>query len=331
MEINPTIETIYFGGGTPSLLSELELETILTALHQHFNVAPNVEITLEANPDDLTREKLKSLLKLGVNRLSIGIQSIENEHLLYMNRAHSANEAIFCIEESLGIGFKHLNVDMIFGVPGLTTTNWTEQLQKISSYPIQHISAYALTVETKTALATFIKKGKSKPIDDTLTAEQFLLTASILESFGFEHYELSNYARNGEFSKHNTAYWQNKPYLGLGPSAHSYIQNERSWNIANNAIYFKNISGGIDFRESESLTIINRYNEYLMTGLRTKWGINLDYIAEKFGEVLLTHLINCLPNINDSFYVQTEKWIILTKEGWLWSDSILERLIVEEE
>jgi oxygen-independent coproporphyrinogen-3 oxidase len=323
---SPIIETIYFGGGTPSLLTEAEIGKLLNQLHQHFIISPNAEITLEANPDDINAEKLKALFNLGINRLSIGIQSLNDEHLQYMNRSHTAQEAIQCISDSLNMGFKQLNIDMIFGLPGLSTAHWEQQLKQISDFPVEHLSAYALTVEPKTALAKMLSKGNGKPLDDALTAEQFLLTSSILESFGYEHYELSNYARNQQYAKHNTAYWQNKPYLGVGPSAHSYFQHQRSWNIANNAMYIKNMEAGKPFSESENLTLKDRYNEYLMTGLRTQWGVNLPTIAQQFGKEYASHLKQSLTEINPTFYSQTDNQIQLTKQGWLWCDAILEQM-----
>lgn len=325
----PVIETIYFGGGTPSLLNERELASILEALHLHFNIASNVEITLEANPDDLTKTNLKTFQSSGVNRLSIGIQSFEEEHLAFMNRAHSAKEAIECLHNSYEVGFEHLNIDLIYGLPGLTNASWEAQLNQLEQFPIDHISAYALTVEPKTALDHMIQKGKIADLNDALIADQFLMTATFLAVLGFEHYELSNYAFNQQYSKHNTAYWQGKPYLGLGPAAHSYLHPVRSWNVANNAKYINAIENQLPFNETEVLDIKDQFNEYLMTGLRTKWGIDLQYIESHFGITYRKSILDKLPQLDQNLFQTNENKITLTKRGWLWSDSILTDLIAD--
>ncbi|MEZ5023880.1 MAG: radical SAM family heme chaperone HemW [Chitinophagales bacterium] len=330
MKKSYSIDTIYFGGGTPSILSRSEIEFILEKLRQHYDVSSTVEITLEANPDDLTKSYLTDLKEAGVNRLSIGIQSFDDDLLKYMNRAHTAEESWAAIQNSLTAGFESLNIDMIYGIPGLSTQQWETSLADLIRLPVNHLSCYGLTIEPKTALMDFIKKKKSAAPDDDLLVEQFMVASNFLEQNGFRHYEISNYALNDQFSKHNTAYWKGEPYLGLGPSAHSYQNNVRSWNIANNANYIKAIENNKSYFESENLAKTERFNEHIMTGLRTFWGINLDDIQQNFGAVYKNHLETQLHKIDPIHIKQmNDQTIKLSKTGWLWTDSILEQLFYD--
>jgi putative oxygen-independent coproporphyrinogen III oxidase len=271
------LETIYFGGGTPSLLSQREMDSIFEAIFKHYPIASqNIEVTLEANPDDLIPLKINELRSSPVNRLSIGVQSFSEVDLRFMNRAHNASEALACIQNAQQAGFENLTVDLIYGSPTTSHQQWAENLLTLVSLKIPHLSCYCLTIEPKTALAHQVKKGAAKPVDDEHAAQQFEHLMAATEHAGYEHYEISNFALPGWHSRHNAAYWQGKKYLGIGPSAHSYNGHSRQWNVANNANYTRSIqeAGHIPF-ELEVLTPVQRYNEYVMTGLRTVWGCSL--------------------------------------------------------
>jgi len=282
-EIIEPIETIYFGGGTPSLLEEKELFEIFEILYKNYQIIDNPEITLESNPDDLTLAKLKSFKNFPINRLSIGIQSFHNSELKMMNRVHSAEEALNSILNSQDIGFQNITIDLIYGMPHSSEQKWQYNLDTFLKLKIPHLSSYALTVEKKTALAHLIQIGKIGPIDEQLASDQFHTLRNFMISNGFEHYELSNFAKPNFYSRHNTSYWQNKSYIGFGPSAHSYNGMVRSWNISNNNTYIKNLVAGKLPKDEEILTTKDRYNEYIMTGLRTKWGVNILKIEHEFG------------------------------------------------
>ena len=303
------IETIYFGGGTPSVLELQELERLIQAVYDHYKVIENPEITLEANPDDLSKSRIIQLSKSPVNRLSIGIQSFFEEDLKLMNRAHNAQEAENCIEEAVQ-HFDNITIDLIYGIPGMGHDRWRANIQKALDYGLPHISSYALTVEPKTALEKLIQKGTVPQVDDSQAQEQFHILMDLLEEQGFVNYEISNFGKPGYFSKNNTAYWQGKKYLGIGPSAHSYDGLFRAWNIRNNSIYIKQIQQGILPSEKETLTVTDRYNEYVMTGLRTIWGVSKEKIAKEFG----TSYANYLEQ-------QSEKFI--EQQLLFWEDAIL--------
>ena len=277
------IETIYFGGGTPSILSLNEIEKILDAVYQNFTVVDNPEITLEANPDDLSENKIIELSKSKVNRLSIGVQSFFEHDLKLMSRAHNVTEAKKCLEIATKY-FSNISVDLIYGIPDCTNEQWTENIQTALSFGVPHISSYALTVEPETALESFIKKGIIKNVDDDKAEEQFVILTKELDKAGFIHYELSNFGKEGFFSKNNSSYWLGKSYLGIGPAAHSFNGEQRSWNVQNNAIYIKKISNNQLPIQRETLSVTDRYNEYVMTGLRTIWGVSLVKINTEFGE-----------------------------------------------
>ncbi len=322
------IETIYFGGGTPSLLTASELGLIFDALDAAFDIRPNVEVTLEANPDDLTSDKLADLRRTPINRLSIGIQSFAEADLRYMNRAHNAHEARTCLENTLQAGFTNLTVDLIYGTPGMSDAQWRENLHTLFELEILHISCYALTVEAQTALAHFIKTGKSTPVDEAQAARQFGLLTTEMKTHDYEHYEISNFCKSGNYSRHNTAYWQGKSYLGIGPAAHSFDGERRSWNVANNAKYMTEIQAGNLPFEIEELSPKDRFNEYLMTGFRTKWGCNLKKI-QIFGIGFERRFMEAVfPYLEKKMILREGDIFRLSDEGKFLSDGIISDLFV---
>ncbi len=321
-----TVETIYFGGGTPSLLSQKELEEILESVYDNYSIVDNPEITLEANPDDLSKSKILDLSKSAVNRLSIGIQSFFDADLKLMNRAHSAVEAELSLELARDY-FNNISIDLIYGIPGASNEQWAQNIEKALSFKVPHISSYALTVEPKTALASFIKKGLVENVDDEKAHDQFHLLKAKLEDEGFVHYELSNFGKEGYFSQNNSAYWQGKPYLGIGPSAHSFNGIQRGWNVRNNIKYIKALQQNQLPIEQETLTTTDRYNEYIMTGLRTIWGVSLDKIKNDFGTVYLDYLFEqAQVFINEHLLYIDDSHLRVTKKGQFLSDGIASQL-----
>lgn len=293
------LSSIYIGGGTPSMLSEELLLQLFHAIETHFIIESGAEITIEANPDDVNEQKLLSIKKTPVNRFSMGVQSFFDEDLKWMNRAHNAAESERSIKLIQDVGFTKISIDLIYGGPTLSNEHWQKNLEKINELALNHVSAYCLTAEPETALQIQINKGKQPPLDEEKTAVQFNMLVDFLERSGFTQYEISNFARNEEYAKHNTSYWQNKPYLGIGPSAHSFSGSERSWNVSNNQQYIRSILAGIIPNEKEILTTSNQINEYLMTGLRTIWGCNNSYIKNRFGDSVFSVLqAKLLPYIN---------------------------------
>ena len=286
---NETIETIYFGGGTPSVLDMDELTLLIDTVYQNYNVAEDPEITLEANPDDLSNERILAFSKNRINRLSIGIQSFFEDDLRMMNRAHNAEEAKACLTEATK-HFDNISVDLIYGIPGMSHDRWKQNIETALSFGVPHISSYALTVEPKTALKKLIQIGKIAQPSDDAAQEQFLILVEMLQERGFIHYELSNFGKPNYFSKNNSAYWLGKKYLGIGPSAHSYDGVSRSWNVSNNSLYLKSIQDNQLPSEVETLSMNDRYNEYIMTGLRTIWGVDLNRIEIEFGLETLIYL-----------------------------------------
>lgn len=285
-----TVTSLYFGGGTPSMLKVEEIRELIRTVYTHYKVAPDAEITLEANPDDLNPEKIRQLAGTAINRLSIGIQSFAEAGLKLMNRAHTAGEAKKSLETA-STYFNNISVDLIYGIPGMTPTQWQHNLETALSYPVSHIAAYALTVEPGTALAAFIKKGKVAPPDDGHARQQFFLLIERLEARNFIHYEVSNFGKEGFFSRHNSAYWQGKKYMGIGPSAHSYNGTQRSWNIASNPLYIAALAQDKRPATTETLSPKDRYNEYIMTGLRTIWGVSLTEIERTYGAAYKDRLL----------------------------------------
>lgn len=319
-----TIETIYFGGGTPSILLEDELQLIFDALYERFEFADEIEITLEANPDDITDEKLLCWKKMGVNRLSVGLQSFNKDELKWMNRAHSAAESLACIDKIKAAGFTNFSVDLIYGSPLLSNEDWKQNVQTVIEKGIPHISCYALTIEPKTILAKMIEAKKIATTDSEKQAQQFLLLMEWLSAAGYEHYEISNFAKPNLRSKHNSSYWQGKKYYGFGPSAHSFDGVRiRRWNIANNALYIQSIQkNGVPYEE-EALTQTQQLNEYIMTSLRTVEGLDLNYVKIKFGEAFSTKLTQQSAKYTSTKKVVLENLkIILTNEGKLFADGI---------
>ena len=319
---NEIVETIYFGGGTPSRLQIADLRMMINEIYNHYKICENPEITLEANPDDLSEEYLIQLLKIGINRLSIGIQSFFEEDLKMMNRAHNAEEAKACLQIATQY-FDNISVDLIYGIPGLSNEKWLENIETALSFGIPHISSYALTVEPKTALKKLIENGKIAAPKDEIAAEHFAILVKKLEENGFIHYELSNFGKKNFFSKNNSAYWLGKKYLGIGPSAHSYDGEKRSWNVANNAVYLKSIAEKKRPSESETLTKTDKYNEYIMTGLRTIWGISLGRIETEFGNLFLDYLHKQSAKfIEDDLLFINDNILRTTKKGKFLSDGI---------
>ncbi len=316
------LSSIYFGGGTPSILEKDDLQLIFNTISKYFSSSDDIEITLEANPDDLTKPKVEVLKALGVNRLSIGVQSFFDSDLQWMNRAHTSGEATDAIRNAQDVGITNLTVDLIYGSPYLTHKMWHENVERVLNMGIQHISAYCLTVEEKTALHHMIKKGRFKPLDQDHANEQFAFLIDILTKNGFEHYEISNFAKPGFRALHNTNYWLGAKYLGVGPAAHSYNGVSRSWNIANNKKYIDTITEGQLPLETEYLTPSMRYNEYVMTSLRTSWGVDAAQIQDLypdflpyFEEYIKKHLEKGMVWVHDGHYV-------LTHEGKFFADKV---------
>lgn len=316
------VETIYFGGGTPSILDASDLKRLIDAVYQNYKVAENPEITVEANPDDLSEERIIELANSPVNRLSIGVQSFFEEDLKLMNRAHNSAEAKKCLEIAAKY-FDNISVDLIYGIPGLTNARWKQNIQTVLNLNIPHISSYALTVEPKTALQKFIREGVIPQPDDALAHEQFLILVDTLEANEFIHYELSNFGKEDYFSRNNSAYWLGKKYLGIGPSAHSYDGISRSWNVSNNTLYLKSLEENRLPKEEETLTLTDRYNEYIMTGLRTIWGVSLDRIKRDFGRNHLDYLLqNAKRYLDDGKLVVENNVLRTTKKGKFFCDGI---------
>jgi oxygen-independent coproporphyrinogen-3 oxidase len=321
------IQSIYFGGGTPSVLNASELETILTTVRQHYVVAQDAEITLEANPDNLSLSYLQELLGLGVNRLSIGIQSFTEEHLQWMNRSHTAAQSLQCVLDAANVGFKDITIDLIYGLPQLNNSIWQEALDQALDLPINHLSAYSLTLESNTPYQKLVAQKKYLKPDDDNASEQFEILLAAIQKNGWDHYEVSNFCKTGNYSKHNTGYWQNKKYLGIGPSAHSYDGVHRMWNVASNTEYLQSLADQTYAPTTEILSHNDQVNEYILTGLRTKWGINLNILKTDF-----------LYDIETRFATEIQEWaannwvtvssnnLALTSSGFLFADHIASEL-----
>jgi len=325
---NTPIETIYFGGGTPSVLSVEEIQLLIKAVYDTYPVIENPEVTLEANPDDLTEEKISAFSMSPINRLSIGVQSFFEKDLILMNRAHNSQEAKNCLSIATQY-FKNISVDLIYGIPNCTNQEWLENIRIALSFGISHISSYALTVEPKTALESLIKKGKIEMTSDQVAQEQFHLLTEELEKHHFVHYELSNFGKENYFSKNNTAYWLGKSYLGFGPSAHSFDGKKRSWNVRNNVTYIKSLQADQLPIEREVLTKTDQYNEYIMTGLRTIWGVSLQKIEQNFGKNYRIYLQNGSKKyIQEDLLYFEDKILKTTKKGKFLVDGIASDLFM---
>ncbi|TDD94590.1 radical SAM family heme chaperone HemW [Flavobacterium cellulosilyticum] len=329
-----SIETIYFGGGTPSVLTTDEIQFLIDAVYKNYSVSENPEITLEANPDDLSTERIIELSKTSINRLSIGIQSFFEDDLQMMNRAHNSAEAKKCLEVATQY-FDNISLDLIYGIPGMSNEKWKQNIDTALGFDIPHISSYALTVEPKTALNKLIQTGKIAKPNDEVAAAHFQILVETLEKNGFIHYELSNFGEEDYFSKNNSAYWLGKKYIGIGPSAHSYDGISRSWNVSNNSIYLKSLDENKLPNEIEILSKTDRYNEYIMTGLRTIWGVSLERIEKEFGISYLDYLNNQVQKFikddlleivtsSDSTFGRNciEKILKTTKKGKFLTDGI---------
>ena len=332
------VETIYFGGGTPSILTIYDLRFLIEEVFRNYNVIQNPEITVEANPDDLisnvlsfraqSRDFYEEYRSLGINRLSIGIQSFFEDDLKLMNRAHNSDEAKKCLEMASKY-FDNISIDLIYGVPNMSKEKWLQNIDTALSFNVPHISSYALTVEPKTALHTFIQKGIIPQPDDEVAQEHFHLLVDKLEENGFIHYELSNFGKEHYFSKNNSSYWLGKKYIGIGPSAHSYDGISRSWNVSNNSLYLKSIAENQLPSETETLTKTDRYNEYVMTGLRTIWGISLDRIEKEFGKTYFDYLNQqAAKYIEDHLLFVDDNILRTTKSGKFLSDGIASDLFL---
>lgn len=320
------LQSVYFGGGTPSLLSQDDLVLLWKAIHTHFKVAPDAEITLEANPDDLNAEQLKVFRSNGINRLSIGIQSFRDEDLHFMNRAHTAEEARLSVELARQAGFDQLSIDLIYGIPGCSDADWLANIQQVVDWQVQHLSAYSLTVEPGTALESFIRKGKAKPVDDHQSARHFELLVDRLHKAGYQHYEISNFSLPGKEARHNSSYWTGQSYLGVGPSAHSFDGKSRQWNVAHNAQYMKAIESGIVPFEREALSRQDQFNERLMTGLRTFKGLSFTMLEQTFPEFMHGFQIDLANAKSEGHIEQAGDLLRLTMAGKLLGDPVIASL-----
>ena len=323
------VETIYFGGGTPSLLAEREAFLIFEKIYKLYDVSRDAEITFECNPDDLSEEKLKELKRLEVNRLSIGLQSFNEEELRWMNRAHTAKESEASVKRAQDRGFENITIDLIYGSKFSNLRSWKSTLDKAIALEVKHISSYNLTIEDKTKLGHDLKNNKEVAVDDELSAEMFLEMSERLEKNGFIHYEISNFGKEGFFSTHNSNYWKGKHYLGLGPSAHSFDGSSRQWNVANNNAYIKKVTEGTGYFEKETLTEKERFNEYMLIALRTMWGVDLAYLKANFDAELVKHFLNETEQlIAEGSMIEKEQSYVLTEKGRLLADRIAGDLFV---
>ena len=326
------VETIYFGGGTPSLLSQDELMRIFELIFENYDVSTSAEITLESNPEDLTKEKIKSLKSTPINRFSIGVQSFFEEDLKFMNRAHTAERAVSAVKASQDSGFENITIDLIYGTPSLSNQNWKTNLQTAFDLQVKHISSYCLTVEEKTALHKMIVSGKAKNVDENKSAEQFEILTEAMQSNGFLHYEISNFCKENFHSRHNSNYWLKEKYVGFGPSAHSYNGTSRQWNVRNNGLYIQSLEENKLLFEFENLTATQNYNEYIMTSLRTIWGTNLKTIESDYGKNYLDYCKQEAQKYIASKHIEEkESKLFLTSKGKLLADKIASDLFFIDE
>ena len=327
-EADEAVRTVYFGGGTPSRLRQEHFEQIFDTLYTHYAIVPDVEITIEANPDDLTEDYLRMLSLLPFNRISIGIQSFDDDELTFLSRRHTGEEAATAVRRAQQHGFTNISIDLMYGLPGQTMKIWQSNLQKALELNIQHISAYHLIYEEKTRMYRLLKAGKIRPVREETSTEMFALLIDTLTAHGFIHYEISAFGREGCFSQHNSAYWKDVQYVGLGPAAHSYDGDHRSWNVASLNRYIRSIGAGTPEREVEQLSLHDRYNEYILTGLRTMWGLDLQELRARFGEQLHDYCLKHAQRYIDQKLLQREEGILrLTREGIFISDGIMSELM----
>lgn len=322
-----TVHSIYFGGGTPSLLTAEEINRLIDSVSRFFEISSDAEITLEANPDDLDLVKVRDFRSTAINRFSIGIQSFYEEDLRWMNRAHNAAEAESAVKRVQDAGFELLTCDLIYGFPLLTDEKWSSNMQKLIDWEVPHISSYAMSVENKTALDHLVKAGKTPPMDEEQAATQMSMMIETLTRSGYEHYEISNFAKNRQYAKHNTNYWRGKHYLGIGPSAHSFDGKSRSWNVANNQKYISALRRNDEFQETEQLSVQDRINEYIMTALRTMWGLDLSYMEQNFGSAITQQLHKTAKTFLETKHVELrENCLVLTASGKILADYIMSQL-----
>lgn len=326
---NEIIDTIYFGGGTPSVLSNFQLSILLDSIIKNYKVNSNLEITIETNPDNLDFEYCKNLKKSGFNRLSIGIQSFFDNHLKWMNRSHTAKSALQSITNASNAGFKNINIDLIYGFPLLSDKEWEQNLKTLSNFEINHLSSYSLTVEANTPLRKLIDTGKYKmPIEENQVSH-FKILQNWAKLNHWEQYEISNFCKNGNYSRHNCSYWQNVKFLGIGPSAHSFNLNERRWNIANNKLYIENLNKNEPLFTKETLCIREKYNDYILTSLRTIWGISIAKASEILGKNFVEQNNKTLAKYSDSGMINTDNTVIkLSPYGMLYADKIASDLFL---
>ena len=326
---NKFISSIYFGGGTPSLLSKEELDMIFEKLYKSFTIDADAEITLEANPDDLNFDKILQLKDTPINRLSIGVQSFRDEDLKYMNRTHTAIEALNSIKVAQDVGFQNITIDLIYGTPGMSNEDWKYNLRKSFALNLPHISSYALTVEEKTLLYYQILKKNIGPVDEQQSADQFKILMDEILSYGYEQYEISNFCKDNSYSKHNSSYWKKDHYLGLGPSAHSYFGNSRLWNVSNNVKYIKALSASQLPLVKENLNTQDMYNEYVMTSLRTKWGCSLIEIEKDYSRSYLNYFkVQIKGHEMNGYIIENKGVYTLSEKGKLIADRITSDLFV---
>jgi oxygen-independent coproporphyrinogen-3 oxidase len=326
------LDTVYLGGGTPSLLSTDQLDTLFGVIRDHYQISKDPEITLEVNPEDMNQDYMDGLLNVGVNRLSIGIQSFHDENLKFMNRRHGKSQSYRCLDIASKAGFRNVNIDLIYGVPGLTIEKWAENLDISTDFSPAHIAAYHLTYESGTVLDYRRKKRRFNVQNEQQSLEQYLMLVEKLEKTGYEHYEISNFAKAGFISKHNSAYWTGKKYLGAGPSAHSYDGKVRRWNIARNASYINRIKQGAVYHEQEILDEKAHFHDYLITRLRTKWGIDLDCIEHTFGQAFASHCLQkAKPFLQSGRLSKDGPKLFLSRDGMFIADHIATVLFMEPE
>ena len=323
------VKTIYFGGGTPSLLPVKYVDEILELLHKNYNIISNPEVTLEINPDTIDKDKMLALKHLGVNRMSVGIQSFNDDDLRYLGRRHDSRHALQVLDDLSSVGFDRITLDLIYGMPTLTEEKWNHNLDIFFSTGISHLSAYALTVEPKTILGQKIEKEELQEVSEEDTIRHYNILVERTKENGFEHYEISNFAKEGCRSQHNSIYWQDMKYLGLGPSAHSYDGNSRQWNVSNLTKYIQLVEDSGEYYEKEILALDDKYNEYVMTSLRTSWGCNVDKIERDYGKSYTQHFLKNVKKYLDSgIMLMKDNNFILTDEGMLFADGIAADLFV---
>ena len=330
IESSDPVETIYFGGGTPSVLSLEQIRDIMEVLRASYNISEDPEVTFEINPDDANRAYLNGLAREGINRLSIGIQSWDDKILKMLNRRHNAKQAGEAVRLAGEAGINNISVDLIYGIPGLDTDEWKGSLRSTFELGVNHISAYHLTIEPNTVFGKMKEIGELKETGEEESEKQFNALAELAEANGYEHYEISNLCRDKHYSKHNTGYWKQAKYIGLGPSAHSYNGYSRQWNIADLSVYLRNIKSGKEIAESETLDDRTRYNEYIMTSLRTIWGVDLEYIEENFTKEIHDYLLNMASRFIKYGMIDrnNNKALVLTRQGKMISDNIISELMM---